>query len=95
MQLHNYSSDEEVFDAMSEQIRTCYIRNARNMRDAPQLRTCITERVRHHIYHYCARWMHPMNIPVEDRPPEFQGAILDIVPGEDIFFHTRCTNLPE
>ena len=89
------STNEEVFYAVSEQSMDCFDKSARQMRDAPQLRVCISAKAMRCIRDYCEKRMGMVSIPREDRPPEFRGAILDIVPGEDLFFHTRCTNLPE
>ena len=94
MQLKSYTTNEEVFDTVSEQIMACFIKSARQMLDAPQLRVCISAKAMRCIRDYCEKHMGVVSMPREDRPPEFRGAILDIVPGEDIFFHTRCTNLP-
>jgi hypothetical protein len=88
---------DEVFDALTRQIMERHFQAAKIMKDSPQLRTVITHRAMAMLERAVAmigadqwRSVDPYGI----KETEFRGSKLTIVPGDDIYFHTRCTNLP-
>jgi hypothetical protein len=88
---------ETAFDVLSEQVMRCHIGACAQMRGIPQLKTVMTLPTWNAVTRHIKINHH---VPIRKSDPygpdgaEFRGSKITIVPGEDLFCHTRCTNLP-
>lgn len=88
---------DQVFDELSEQIMRCHVNSASRMIEPPLLRTVISvqaDKLLRRSVEMIRADHHTLPDPWAGPEPEFRGSKLTIVPGADIYFHTRCTNLP-
>jgi hypothetical protein len=91
-------SAEQVYDAFSEQIYTCRDKAYRQGVRTPELRSVITYRSKMAFMKampFQVTYSTPCLPPTKDCDFEFQGSFITVIPGDDHFFQTRCTNLPE
>lgn len=89
---------DQIFDAFTEQIMQCHFEAVRQGLGSPKLRSVMTWKtkekfLRHKSFQrFYATACSP---PTDHRDFDFRGSLVDVIPGDDYFFHTRCTNLPE
>jgi hypothetical protein len=88
---------ENAYDYLTEQVMRCHIGACAQMPDAPQLQTVITLPAWHAVTRN-ARFLYDLDTrksdPYGPEGAEFLGSKITIVPGRDLFCHTRCINLP-
>ena len=90
-------TQENAYDYLTEQIFKCHIEACNLMLGIPQLQTVITLPTWNavlrntEIYHHLDMCK---SDPCGSDGAEFRGSKIIIVPGRDLFCHTRCINLP-
>lgn len=88
---------EEIHDAFSEQIMRVHIDAVKAGVNRPELRSVMTDEARkrlfqHEIFNHMTEFGLRRALSCDF---EFRGSKVTIVPGDDIHFNTRCTNLPQ
>lgn len=90
------NSPDAIFEGFSEQIIRCHLEAASEGVNQPILRSVMTRKTRDQFLRHetFQRTYSIHSAPPEQCDFEFRGSYVTLVPGEDYFFHTRCTNLP-
>ena len=90
---------DQLFDAFSEQIMQVHLDSAKSGVRNPEIRSVMT-RPAQTLFLRHESFQHTYSTKTDSRPMfvdhdfEFRGSKVSLIPGSDIYFATRCTNLP-
>jgi hypothetical protein len=84
----------EVYDGLFSEINDCRGKAVMLGVKTPELRTCVSQVAWERLCRYIEENFSMVTIPHDGQGEiYFCGSTVTVVPGEDIYFKTRCTNL--